>query len=280
MAQVADIVNVKDEELSALAIEKGLKPEEYETKEALAEALSPVVTPEEIEALPTVEAEDQDANEPEGDTPDDDSDSDQGEDADEPVDDGLVYVRLSRGYPLQQSHTRAGVTLYPGPEPVGYELTEEQVALLDSDRYVEIVDAEEVAKWRTHRAAVNGTSEVEPDPTHQRPVGTYDDVNTPVAQTPGRRYDTGVNGGSNGDEDNPDGAIQTERETRQAKVDNSIAKGDTQNASYNELKSSAAKLGIGPVVGVKKAVLQKAIKVATEEGVEAANKVVADSLKK
>lgn len=275
MAQVADILKLDDEKLQALAAGKGLAVEDYETREALAEALSSVVTPQEVAAVASASTETSATDDDEETEAEDTEDSTASED-------GLVYVRLARGYPLQQPHTRAGITLSPGPEPVGFELTDEQVALLDSDRYVEIVDGEEVAKWREHHAAINGTSEVAPDPTHQRPISaTYDDVNTPVAQTPGRRYDSGINGGSNGDESNPDGSIQVARQTKETPAAKTETPGsDTATLDYKELQTIATSLGIEKVVGVKKDVLKIAIETAQGGDVEGANAVVADSLKK
>lgn len=275
MAQVADILKLDDEKLQALAAGKGLAVEDYETREALAEALSSVVTPQEVAAVASASTETSATDD------DEETEAEYTEDS-TASEDGLVYVRLARGYPLQQPHTRAGITLSPGPEPVGFELTDEQVALLDSDRYVEIVDGEEVAKWREHHAAINGTSEVAPDPTHQRPVSaTYDDVNVPVVQTPSRRYDSGINGGSNGDESNPDGSIQLPRETKAAKTVDTTADNDAaKELTYKELQELASSLGVEKVIGVKKDVLKAAIETAQGGDVEGANTAVAESLKK
>lgn len=58
-----------------------------------------------------------------------------------------IFVRLTRDFPQGQQHTRGGVTLGVGPRPVSVEVTDEQLASLEADRYIEIVDDKEAKKW-------------------------------------------------------------------------------------------------------------------------------------
>lgn len=286
MAEIADIIGANDADVEALAINKGLTPSEYENKEALAGALSPLVTPDEIAALPRVDADNapetpQDDNEPTNDTPDTDEETDADSDGSSvddganDADDGAIFIRLHRGYPLTQSHRRAGITLTPGPEPVRVVVTDEELALLESDRYVEIVSAAEAEKWATHHAAVNGTPDTEPT-TSVAPTEVYDDPsNTGAGQpTGGRRYDTGVNGGADPSSDNPDGSIQSERKTREPGTPTETV----ELKKHADVVNRARELGITPTVAVKGDLLRAAIKTAEADGLEIANAELADAI--
>lgn len=317
MAEVADITKVQDEALEALAVEKGLDLAKFNNKEELAAAVSPLVTPEEVAALPQIESESEDEG---NDTPPADG-NDQGESdedkaareaqeaedakkseeeaaaeaerkkqeeadaaaaakAEEEADEfpKTVHVRLSKGYPLEQAHRRAGVSLSPGPEPVAVEVTEEQLALLESDRYVELVSDEEVESWKEHRAAVNGSAEVEPV-SQLAPQTTHDDVNNVGAGVPsGRRYDTGVNGGADPESTNPDGSIQSERTTRQPKAAEAPKAGDLKK--HADIVAYAQQIGITPTNFVKGDLLKQAIKTAQSDGVEKANEELAEAIEK
>lgn len=58
-----------------------------------------------------------------------------------------IFVRLTRDFPVGQSHRRGGVELIAGPRPVSVEVTDEQLAAIEADRYIEIVDDAEAKKW-------------------------------------------------------------------------------------------------------------------------------------
>lgn len=284
MAEIADITKVQDESLEAIAIEKGLDLEQHKTKEELAAALAPLVTPEEIAALPQIESNDE-GDTPPADPPEND-DADDADDADtqDTADDAdsadefpkTVHVRLSKGYPLQQPHGRAGVRLTPGPEPVAVEVTEEQLESLSADRYIEIVSDDEVAAWNEHHAAVNGTPDVEPV-AELAPQTTHDDINNTGAGVPsGRRYDNGINGGGDPESDNPDGSIQSERKTRQPSAPTETR----ELKKHADVVKRAQELGISPVVAVKGDLLRAAIKTAEADGVETANDELAKAIEK
>lgn len=289
MAEIADIIGAQDSAIEALAVDKGLDPAAYENKDALAGALSPLVTPEEIAALPrndeTVDSDVENDSEPsnddtaenaggDGSSDDDgaqDSATDAADDADKPR---TVFVRLHRGYPLTQPHRRAGITLTPGPEPVEVPVDDEILASLEADRYVEIVDAAEAEKWATHHAAINGDPETEPIPS-VAPTEVYDDPsNVGAGQPSGRRYDTGVNGGADPTSENPDGSIQMPRETRKPAAPTATR----ELKKHADVVKRATELGIAPVVAVKGDLLRAAIKTAETDGVDVANAELADAI--
>lgn len=99
-----------------------------------------------------------------------------------------VFVRLTRDFPQGQQHSRGGVTLGAGPRPVSVEVTDEQLAALEADRYVEIVDDKEAQKWE--------------DRLGEEPAKTSADVaNESEGGNTGRNYGDGNKGGSSDDEE-------------------------------------------------------------------------------
>lgn len=80
-----------------------------------------------------------------------------------------VYARLTRDFPVGQQHRRAGITFTPGPRPVLAEVTEAELAQLNGDRYIEIVDEAEAQKWEERLAEepLKTSSELEDEQTTQ-----------------------------------------------------------------------------------------------------------------
>ncbi len=61
-----------------------------------------------------------------------------------------VFVRLTRDFPAGVTHRRGGVALTAGPLPVQAEVTEDQLAALEADPTIQIVDEAEFQKWEQH----------------------------------------------------------------------------------------------------------------------------------
>lgn len=127
-----------------------------------------------------------------------------------------IFVRLTKDFPVGVSHTRGGVTLGAGPRPVAVEVTDEQLAALEGDRYVEICSDEEAQKWEDRLGEA-------PLPTSSENATDDDEEGN------GRNYGgDGSQGGSNGDDDEE----ESEPETAEQLVD-----GNTRDALVELAKS-------------------------------------------
>lgn len=122
-----------------------------------------------------------------------------------------IFVRLTRDFPVGQQHTRGGVTLGAGPRPIAVEVTDEQLAALEGDRYVEITSDEEAQKWEDRLGEAPAATSAE------HPTATGDGDGT------GRNYgdgnQNGSQGGSNDEGNEPETAEQlTKANNRDALV--------------------------------------------------------------
>lgn len=100
-----------------------------------------------------------------------------------------VYARLTRDFPVGQQHRRAGITFTPGPRPVLAEVTEAELAQLNGDRYIEIVDEAEAQKWEERLA--------------EEPLKTSSELEDEQTTQTGRNYGDEGGSGDEGDEEKP-----------------------------------------------------------------------------
>lgn len=106
-----------------------------------------------------------------------------------------VFVRLTKDFPAGSHHRRAGLELFPGPRPVEVEVTDDQLDLLKSDHYIEIVSDKEAKKWE--------------DRLGEEPLKTRADVAAEnEGGNTGRNYGGGNKTGSNDDDGNQDGPVE------------------------------------------------------------------------
>lgn len=73
--------------------------------------------------------------------------------ADQEQETQTVYARLTRDFPAGVTHRRGGIAFAAGPRPVQAEVTEEQLAALESDPKVQLVDQAEFDKWEERLGA-------------------------------------------------------------------------------------------------------------------------------